>query len=326
MYRRPFHSCAQALLAGLIGCLAATQAAAQFPNKPIRFVVPYSPGGALDASLRMAGEHMSASLGQPVLLEHKPGGATTIAAVAVAQAPADGYSIFVNAISFVTNTLLMPKLPYDPAKDFVPVTLATSNPHVLVAFPGVGAKTLPEFLATARAKGKAMSFASVGSGSSSHLAFELFKKAYSFDMLHVPYKGAPQAALDVVSGQVHAMLIDLPVVSGQVKGGKLAGLAIAADRRSGALPDVATFAESGGPAFLSRSWFGMLVRSGTPPEIVQLLHQEIAKAYSRPDVKDKLAGLGTDVIVSTPAEFGAFMRSESDRFAEAIRISGTKLE
>lgn len=316
-------------LAGIaFGLALSTLAAAQsYPTRTIRLIVPFPPGGAGDLVMRPLAQKLTESMGQPVVLENRPGADTIIGMDTIAKAAPDGYTIglAINA-GLTMNGALYSKLPYDPAKDFVPVTLATSNPHVLVAFPGVGAKTLPEFLATARAKGKAMSFASVGSGSSSHLAFELFKKAYSFDMLHVPYKGAPQAALDVVSGQVHAMLIDLPVVSGQVKGGKLAGLAIAAERRSGALPDVATFAESGGPAFLSRSWFGMLVRSGTPPEIVQLLHQEIAKAYSRPDVKDKLAGLGTEVIVSTPAEFGAFMRSESDRFAEAIRISGTKLE
>ena len=269
---------------------------------------------------------MSNAIGQPVLLEHKPGAATTIAAAAVAQAPADGHTVFVNATSFVTNSLLMSKLPYDPAKDFVPVTLAQSNAHVLVVPPTLGARTFREFLSLARAGGSRMSYASVGNGSSSHLAFELLKKAYGFEMVHVPYKGAPQGALEVAGGQVHAMLIDLPVVSAQIKGGKLAGLAVAAERRNGALPDTPTFQEAGGTPYLSRSWFGILARSGTPDDALRVLHQEIVRAYQRPEVRDRLAALGTDVIASTPAEFAAFMKSETDRFAEAIRISGTRLE
>jgi tripartite-type tricarboxylate transporter receptor subunit TctC len=302
------------------------QAAAQFPSKPIRFMVPYSPGGALDATLRLVADQMSASLGQPVLLEHKPGGATTIAAAAVLQLPADGHAIFINAISYVTNPLLMSKYPYDPVRDFTPVTLAISNPHVLVAHPGMGVKGFADFVSSARARGKSMSYASIGPGSSSHLGFELFKKDFGFDMLHVPYKGVPQAILDVAGGQVQAMLIDQPVVAGQVRGGKLTGVAIASERRSAVLPDVPTFGEAGGKPFLSRSWFGMMVRSGAPAEAVQVLHREIAAALNKPEIRERLANVGTDAIASSPADFAVFLRSESERFAEAIRISGTKLE
>ncbi len=313
-------------LAGLLALCVSLSATAQFPSKPIRLMVPYSPGGALDATLRLVAEQMSASLGQPVLLEHKPGGATTIAAMATLQAPADGHAVFVNAISYVTNPMLMSKYPYDPARDFIPVTLATSNPHVLVSHPGLGAKNLQEFIATARTRGKEMSYASIGPGSSSHLGFELFKKDYGFQMVHIPYKGVPQAVLDVAGGQVSAMIMDQPVVAGQVRGGKLTGLAIAAERRSSVLPDVPTFAEAGGKPFLSRSWFGMMVRAGTPPEAVNVLHREFAAALNKAEIRERLASVGTDAIGSTPAQFAAFLKSETERFAEAIRISGAKLE
>ena len=301
-------------------------AAAQYPSKPIRIIVPYQAGGTSEVMARAVGDQLTSVWKQPVVIENKPGGGTTIGAAVVAQAPADGYSLFVNASSFLINAQLMSKLPFDAARDFMPVTLAASNPHVLVVFPGLGIASLKDFIGVTKAKGKSMSYASFGNGSSGHLAFELFKKAYAFDMVHVPYKGVPQAMTDVMGGQVQAMLTDLLAAVPQVKSGKLAGLAIAADKRSPTLPDVPTFEEASGTKFVSRSWFGILVRSGTPPEIHKMLAQEIARALQRPDVKEKLAGLGMDTYGTSPEEFAAFMKSESDRFADAIRFSGTKIE
>ena len=275
-------------------------AAAQYPAKPIRIIVPYQAGGTSEVMARAVGEHLTGVWKQPVVIENKPGGGTTIGAAVVAQAPADGYSLFVNASSFLINAQLMSKLPYDPAKDFMPVTLAASNPHVLVVFPGLGITNLKDFLGVAKAKGKSMSYASFGNCSSGHLSFELFKKSYAFDMLHVPYKGVPAAMTDVMGGQVQAMLTDLLAAVPQVKSGKLTGLAVAADRRTPTLPDLPTFEEASGTKFVSRSWFGILVRSGTPPEIHRMLSQEIAKALHRPDVKEKLLGLGMDTYGTTP--------------------------
>jgi tripartite-type tricarboxylate transporter receptor subunit TctC len=301
-------------------------AAGQYPNKPIRIIVPYTAGGTSEVMTRAVGEHLTSVWKQPVVIENKPGGGTTIGATALAQAPADGYTLFVNASSFLINAQLMAKLPYDPAKDFMPVTLAASNPHALVVFPGLGITNVRDFISVAKAKGASMSYASFGNGSSGHLAYELLKKTYAFDMVHVPYKGVPQAMTDVMGGQVQAMLTDLLAAVPQVKAGKLAGLAVAADKRSPTLPDMPTFEEASGTKFVSRSWFGMLVRSGTPPEIHRMLAQEIAKALHRPDVKEKLAGLGLDTYGTSPEEFAAFMKAESDRFADAIRFSGTKIE
>ena len=311
---------------GALSPLSFQAAAQQYPTKPIHIIVPYQAGGTSEVMARAVGDQLSAAWKQPVVIENRPGGGTTIGATAVAQAPADGYMLFVNASSFLINAQLMSKLPYDPQKDFVPVTLAASNPHALVIFPGLGIANLRDFISVAKAKGKSMSYASFGNGSSGHLAFELFKKSYGFDMVHVPYKGVPQAMTDVMGGQVQAMLTDLLAAVPQVKSGKLVGLAVAADKRSPTLPDMPTFEEASGTKFVSRSWFGILVRSGTPPEIVKMLNTEISKALRKQVVKDRLAALGMDTYGTTADEFAAFMKSESDRFSEAIKFSGTTIE
>lgn len=309
-----------------VAALCAATAHAQFPSRPVRFIVPYSPGGALDTTLRLIGDQMSTALKQPVVIESRPGGSTTIGTQVMAQAPADGHTLFVNAASFTINPHLMPKLPYDTWKDFVPVTLMTANAHVLTVSPSLNAPNLKAFVGAARAKPGGLSYASFGNGSSSHLAFELLKNAYGFDMLHVPYKGAPPALLDVMSGTVHAMLNDLPVAAPYVKSGKVAGLAIAADKRSPVLPDVPTFQEAGGIAFASRSWFGMIVRAETPPDLVKQLNAAIVAALRTPEVREKLTAVGTEIFATSPDEFGAFMRTESARYAAAIKAAGVKLD
>jgi tripartite-type tricarboxylate transporter receptor subunit TctC len=316
------------LAAALAACaLCAPQPeAAEFPSRPIRIVVPYAPGGASETMARLVADKLSAALRQAVVIENRPGGGTVIGASVVAQAPADGYTLFVNASSYVINSHLIAKLPYDPWKDFVPLTLAASNPHVLVTSNALGTRTLAEFLAAAKAKGKALSYGSFGNGSSGHLAFELLKKTYDFEMEHVPYKSTPQAMTDVIGGQIQAMLTDTPAAVPQAKAGRMVVLAIAADQRSPSLPDVPTFQEASGTRFVSRSWFGFLVRSGTPLDVRNLLHAEIVRALKAPDVKDKLHDLGMDTIASNPEEFAAFMKSESERFAAAIRFSGAKAD
>ncbi len=314
-------------VAAVLSTLLPLAAGAQpFPSKPIRIVVPYQAGGNAEVMARQVAEQMQQSLKQPVVIENRPGGGTTIGATSVAQAPADGYSIFLNASSFLINAQLMKNLAYDAWKDFTPLTLASSNPHLLVAHSGLGTPTFREFLAMAKQKGGAMSYASFGNGSSGHLGFELLKKTYDFQMVHVPYKGVPQAMTDVMAGQVQAMLTDLPPGAVQVRAGKMLGLAIAADRRSPTVRDVATFQELTGTRFVSRSWFGFLVRAGTPPEIVRTLQAEMVRALQNAGVKEKLSNAGMDTIASTQDEFVAFMKSESERFADAIRFSGTKID
>lgn len=315
-----------AMLAAFALCAPGVPAAADFPSRPIRIVVPYAPGGASETMARLVADRMAAVLKQPVIIENRPGGGTVIGASVVAHAPADGYTLFVNASSFVINSHLISKLPYDPWKDFTPLTLAASNPHVLVTSNALGTRTLGEFLAVAKAKGNALSYGSFGNGSSGHLAFELLKKTYGFGMEHVPYKSTPQAMTDVIGGQIQAMLTDTPAAVPQAKAGKMMVLAIAADQRSPSLPDVPTFQEATGTRFVSRSWFGFLVKSGTPPEVQKLLQTEIVRALKTPELQDKLHDLGMDTIGSSPEEFAAFMKSESERFADAIRFSGAKAD
>ncbi len=314
--------------AGLAALLSAVcaPAFAEFPTRPISIVVPYQAGGTSEIMARLVAEHMQRSLKQPVIIENRPGGGTTIGAAIVAKAPADGHYLFVNASSFLINAQLMKGLPYDAEKDFQPVTLAASNPHVLVAYKGLRVDSFREFLALAKQKGDEMSYASFGNGSSGHLAFELLRKTYDFRMTHVPYKGVPAAMTDVMSGNVQAMLTDLPAAVPQVKSGKMLGLAIAAEQRSPALPEVPTFKEAGGTAFVSRSWFGFLVRSGTPPDVVKTLHTEIVKALRDPAVKERLAAVGMDAYGTSAPEFESFMRAESARFAEAIKFSGARID
>lgn len=305
---------------------AAALAQTQFPTQPIRIIVPYTPGGTGEMMARLVSEEMAASMKHTVLIEHKPGGGTTIGAAVVAQAPADGHAIFMNASSFLINAQLMPRLPYDAAKDFAPVTLAASNPHVLVVAPSLGIRTMKDFLALVKDKGGELSYASFGNGSSGHLAFELLKSAYGFKMIHVPYKGTPAAMADVMAGQVQAMLADLPASLPHIRAGRLVALGVASDKRAAAAPELATVEEAGGTKFVSGSWFGFLVRSGTPPEIREVLHREIVKALSKQSVKDTL-GERSMVTHGTSSEaFADFMKQESARFAEAIRISGAKID
>ena len=313
-------------VAAVAAALLPAAAFAQFPSKPIRIIVPYQAGGTSEMMARQVADQMQASLKQPVVIENRPGGGTTIGAAVVAQAPADGHTLFVNASSFLINAQLMKNLPYDAAKDFVPLTLAAANPHALVAYAGLATPVFKDFVAMAKQKGEAMSYASFGNGSSGHLAFELLKKTYDFKMTHVPYKGVPQAMQDVMGGQVQAMLTDLPPAVVQVKAGKMRGLALAADKRSATLPDMPTFQEAGGTRFVSRSWFGFLARAGTPPEIVKVLHDELARALQNPVVKERLGNAGMETFGTSSEEFAAFMKTESERFAEAIRFSGTKID
>lgn len=308
-------------------CSLATSTEAQtFPSKPIHIIVPYQAGGTSEVMARQVAEQLQAALKQPVVIDNRPGGGTTIGAAVVANAPADGYMLFVNASSFLINAQLMNGLPYDTAKDFTPLTLAASNPHVLVAYKELGVTNFHEFLALARKSPNAMSYASFGNGSSGHLAFELLKKTYDFQIQHVPYKGVPAAMTDVMGGNVQAMLTDLLPAVPQIKAGKLAGLAIAAEQRSPLLPEVPTFHEAGGTAFESRSWYGFLVRSGTPAPVVRVLKAEIVKALKNPAVREKLGNAGMDTYGTSADEFDSFMKRESARFAEAIRFSGAKID
>lgn len=318
-----------AALAGAIACVAlsASPALAQWtPSQPIRFIVPYAPGGGGDTLARTLGERVSKQLGQQVVVENRAGAGTLIGSQAAASAAPDGHTLLFVAASFIINPHLISKMPFDPASDFTPVTLMASNPHVLVVHPSVPATNLREFVEWAQRRKGGATFASFGNGSSGHLGFELLKKAAAFEMVHVPYKGVAPATTDLIGGQVDAMLTDLPLAVAHVQTGKLKAIAVASERRVSTLPGVPTFAEVGLGGFTSKSWYGLVVRSGTPADAVSRLNAAFVAALRDPAVKEKLGAIGMETIGSTAAEFGRFMKDESTRYGEAVRISGARVD
>jgi tripartite-type tricarboxylate transporter receptor subunit TctC len=304
-----------------------THAFAQFPSKPIRIIFPYATagGGGLDAVVRLLAQEVSVSLKQPVVVEYKPGASTTIGAAATVGSPPDGHTLFLNAQSFLITAQLMSKLPYDPKKDLTPVTSLVSNPHVLVVGPRSPYRTAQELLEAAHKKGSSMSYASFGNASSGHLGFEGLKKTLGFEMTHIPYKGS-EAMNDVMGGRVDTMFADLPSSLPQAAGGRLLQLAVASAQRDPLAPDVPTISEVTGRPFVSRSWFGLLVRADTPRDIVMTLNREFVGAMAKPHVAERIRSYGFQAMPSTPEAFTQFMASESLRIAEAIKFSGAKME
>lgn len=312
------------VLIALVIPLAST---AQGPAKTaITIIVPFAPGGTSDALARALAEPVHRAMNQPVIVDNRAGASTTIGTQAVFAAPASGQTLVMNTASSVINPHLMPRLAYDIHKDFAPVTLLASNPHILVVRPKLSVQDLNGFIAWARAKNGAASYASFGNGSSGHLGFELFKKAAQLNMLHVPYKGVAPATNDLLGGQVDAMLTDLAQVVPLIRAGKLKAIAVASEGRTPLLEEVPTFTEAGLPGFTSKSWFGLLVRAGTPPDAVARLNAVFVSALHEPAVRLKLAEAGMEPIGSSSTEFAAFMAAESQRYAEAVKFSGAKLD
>ncbi|MGJ7498048.1 Bug family tripartite tricarboxylate transporter substrate binding protein [Variovorax sp. RT4R15] len=312
------------VLATLVSPLAST---AQVPGKTsLTIIVPFAPGGTSDALARALAEPIRGAMNQPVIVDNRAGASTTIGTQAAFAAPANGQTLVMNTASSVINPYLMPRLGYDIHKDFVPVTLLASNPHILVVHPNVPVQDLNGFIAWARAKNGTASYASFGNGSSGHLGFDLFRKAAHLNMLHVPYKGVAPATTDLLGGQVDAMLTDLAQVTPLIRAGKLKAIAVASEARSPLLADVPTFTEAGLPGFTSKSWFGLLVRAGTPPDAVARLNAVFVSALRQPTIRVKLAEAGMDPIGSSSTEFAAFMAAESQRYAEAVKFSGAKLD
>lgn len=316
-----------ALAGTLLAGSAAAAAAEPYPSKPIRFLVPYPPGGASDVTARVIGQKLAESLGQPVVVENKPGANGTIASDQAAKSAPDGYTILMgnvgpNAIS----ASLYRKLPYDVVKDFAPVTLTTVVPIVLVAGPSVPAKDFKEFVALVKSKPGKITFASAGNGSSNHLTGELLKSMAGLDMVHVPYKGDSPAMTDIMGGQVDVMFTTVIAALPHIKSGKLKPLALATAKRTAALPDVPTIAESGVAGFDASSWGGILAPAATPKEIVAKLHAEIVKIMKLPDVNERLSGLGAEIVGNTPEEFGAFIKSETAKWGKVVKASGATLD
>ncbi|WP_407180691.1 tripartite tricarboxylate transporter substrate binding protein [Bradyrhizobium sp. STM 3562] len=297
-----------------------------YPSKPIHLVVGYAAGGSTDLVARLVGQQLSEALGQPVVIENRPGAGGSIASEQVVRSAPDGHTLFMSTIANTINTTLYPKLPFNFASDLAPISLIATVPNVLVVNPAVPATNLKEFIALAKSKPGQINFASSGAGSSVHLSGELFNLVAQVKLVHVPYKGSAPALVDLISGQVQSMFDNLSSSLPYIKSGKLRALAVTSAHRSAAAPDIPTMAEAGLPDCEVTSWFALVAPAKTPKEIVTRLNEEVRKILDRPAVKARLAELGADVAPSTPEALAALIASETEKWAGVIKASGASVE
>ena len=312
----------------LIACVGApAYAQSAYPTKPVRFVVPFPPGGPLDIVARAIGLDLTKSLGQQVLVDNRPGAGGNIGADIVAKAPPDGYTILMGALStHAVNIWLYKALPFDPIRDFAPVTLVTSVPNVLVVHPSVPAKNVKELIALAKARPGQLNFASGSTGSAGHLAGELFKTMAGVDMVHIPYKGAAPAVTDLIAGHVTVMFDNLASGLPNIKAGRVRALGVTTAQRSPFLPNMPTLSESGLRGFDLGTWFGIFAPAHTPRDIVTKLNAEITRALKTPAMQERFAPLGAEPMPTTPEAFGAFVKAEMTKYQKIVRASGAKAD
>jgi tripartite-type tricarboxylate transporter receptor subunit TctC len=301
-------------------------AAQDYPAKPIRAIVPFPPGGVVDIVARTVGQKMSEGLGQPLLVENRGGAGGSIGTDAAAKAPADGYSILFAFDTHAVNPHVYKTIRFDTLKDFAPVALIVNIPLVVAALPSFPASSMKELVDLARAKPGVYSYASVGAGSSGHLAAEQFKLLTGINLVHVPYKGGAPAVTDLLGGQVHLAIIAAGAAVPHLRANRLKGLAVSGAKRSGAMPNVPTMAESGYPQLQSGAWVGLLVPMGTPAPVIARLNAEVLKAIQDPALVAKLAQQSIEVAGSTPEQFGAFIRAEHEKWGTLIRDAKLNLE
>lgn len=300
--------------------------AERYPNKPIRLIVPWVAGGGTDIVARIVAQKLSENVNQPVVVDNRPGGNGIIGADLAAKAIPDGHTMVLHAIEHIINATTHSRLPYDTLKDFSAVTQVGTQSLVLVVSPSMPAKSVKELAALAKAKSKELTFGSWGDGSLAHLTGELMKSLTGADMLHVPYKGAPQAMTDIIGGRLHLMFTTMPPAVPHINAGKLRAVAVTMRKRVPILPDVPTVIESGYPGFEVESWRGMYVPGGTPKPIIRRLNTEIVRVLQEKDVKERLLAVGFDSVSSTPEELDALSRSELDKWAKVAKRSGTRID
>ncbi len=305
-----------------------TAAAAQhYPSRPIRFVVPFAPGGNADTVARNTSLKAAEGLGQQMVIDNRSGANGNIGMEIVARAAPDGYSI---VLGYIANVAIAPslvsKLPYDPVKDYAPITLLATSPNIVVVHPTVNARNLKELMALSKAKPKSINFSSAGVASVGHLTGELFNTALGADLQHVPYKGSAQGVIDLLAGQIQMLIGGMSSVMPHVKGGRLRAIAVTGAQRSPAVPEVPTVAESLLPGFEATAWYGVLAPAGTPRAIVTRLHREFARALAASDVKQRLDNLGYVIIASPPDVFANTIKTEIVKWAKVVKASGAKAE
>ena len=305
--------------------LGATPASAVYPDRPVKIIVPYAPGGPADVTMRLVANKLQERLGQSFLIDNRSGAGGNIGTAAGAVAPADGYTLAVITPAQVINTTLFAKPGYD-LRDFVPVALLNTAPALLLANPKLGANSLADVIALAKAKPGALSFASQGTGVAPHLMMEMIKTSAGIDMVHVPYRGSAPALNDVLAGNVPLMMDSIVTGLPHVRSGALKGLAVSTRKRSALAPDIPTVAESGIPGFEAFLWYGVVAPAQTPPEIVQQLGSEIGAVLKLPEIRERLVALGSEPADMGPAAFAAFIKAESGKWGEIVRASGARAE
>ena len=309
-------------------CLLAPTLPAQaldYPSRPVRVIMPFGAGGPTDVFTRAIADELSKSLKQPFVMENRPGAGTIIGSDAAAKSPPDGYTLLMMSATQTTTETLVPNKPFKLMRDFVPVASVMSSELVMVVHPSVGVKTVQEFVALAKAKPGTLNYASSGIGSNYHMAGELFKILTGTNIMHVPYKGSTQARNDIISGQIQMMFDSVPTMAQMIQAGRVIALGTTGKVRSPSLPDVPTLSESGIP-HQATIWLGVMAPAGTPQPIVDLLNAEINKIVTRPEIKVAWEKLGAEPVAMKPAEFGAFVQSEIDRWAQVIKTNDIKAE
>lgn len=318
-----------ALVAGVLAgtlCSALSFAAETFPGKTLRMVVPYAPGGSVDVFARVLAQKLGATVGQQVLVDNRPGASGNIGTELVVRAPADGYTILMTTLPLVLNPSLYPKLPFDVNVDLAPVSLIGAAPFILVVHPSLAVRSVEDLIALARKEPGRLNYPSGGNGTNSHVAAELFKSLTATNIVHVAYKGGGPAVIATVSGEAQLAFLGFDVVLPHVKAGRLRAIAITSARRSKLLPELPTIAEAGVPGYQFSSWYGVLAPARTPPQTIEMLHRSLEQAMRSSDLADRLEKDGTDVIVSTPGEFRAHIKSELARWAAVVKQAGIKAE
>ena len=318
MINHPAWTCGVLLaFPGLVGVLPVH--AQNYPVRPVRMIVPFSPGGATDVPARILAQRLSEALGHQIVIDNRPGAGAVLGTNAVAKAPPDGYTLLLTATTHVISASLYKKLPYDAIRDFAPVMLIGSGPNVLAVHPSLPAKNVRELIALAKARPGKIDYASSGNGSAQHLFGALFMSLADIRMMHIPYKGSAPATTDLIAGQVSVGFPGIALVLPHTKAGRLRALAVTSAERSKAMPDVPSITEAGVPGYAATLWLGLLAPKGTPPEIVQKLYDEIAKVLRQPEVESAYLATGTDVTISNPEQFGRFVKAEYDKWAKVIK-------
>jgi tripartite-type tricarboxylate transporter receptor subunit TctC len=311
-----------------LACIAPFASAQQYPSKPIRIIVPFPAGGLLDGLARGVGQKMSEGLGQPVIVEAKPGANTMIGAETVARSPGDGYTIlFATDATVSINPLVYSKMAYDAKRDLVPVSIVAETVECILISSGVKANSVAELVALAKAQPGKLNYASFGPGSNAHLAAEQFKLATGVDMVHVPFKGVAEAMQALVAGDVQVLFTAQGAALPHIKSGKVKALAVMTDERQPTLPDVPTIAEAGLPTLHGGVWFGLMVPAGTPRDIVDRLARETQKAVAAPDVREKfITGIGLKPVGSNPEEFQKVLVADQEKYSKAVKAANLKLD